>query len=222
MKYAQTRNIYGKCKRSRKTASTLLWSDVNYYSNDAAEALTSRAPDGLTAVHASSIHAHTLQQLLQQPKHGAPTTPAPPPPASRLSSSSALILLLHTPANFTIVVIASLATLLYLILATVPSLDISYDMWLSGDIVKPCRTPITFSCCCTQVTSCSLLKNAYLVTDMPLNILLNSLRRMLFRESDPVRYSHVFSCGMISLFRKSSLTIGCTEPKNTGQECMVA
>ena len=46
MKYAETRNIYGKCKSSRKIASNLLWWEVNYYSNDAAEALASQAPDG--------------------------------------------------------------------------------------------------------------------------------------------------------------------------------
>jgi hypothetical protein len=46
MKYAATRNIYGKCKSSRKIASNLLWWEVNYYSNAAAEALTSQAPDG--------------------------------------------------------------------------------------------------------------------------------------------------------------------------------
>jgi hypothetical protein len=46
MKYAKTRDIYGTCKSSRKIASNLLWWEVNYYSNDAAEALTSQAPDG--------------------------------------------------------------------------------------------------------------------------------------------------------------------------------
>jgi hypothetical protein len=46
MKYAQTRNRYGKCKSSRKIASNLLWWEVEYYSDDAAEALTSQAPDG--------------------------------------------------------------------------------------------------------------------------------------------------------------------------------
>ena len=46
MKYAETRNIYGKCKSSRKIASNLLWWEVNYYSDDAAEALASQAPDG--------------------------------------------------------------------------------------------------------------------------------------------------------------------------------
>jgi hypothetical protein len=41
MKYAQTRDIYGKCKSSRKRiASNLLWWEVN----DAAEALTSQVP----------------------------------------------------------------------------------------------------------------------------------------------------------------------------------
>ena len=30
MKYAETRNIYGKCKSSRKIASNLLWWEVNY------------------------------------------------------------------------------------------------------------------------------------------------------------------------------------------------
>jgi hypothetical protein len=43
---SKMRNIYGKCKSSRKIASSLLWWEVNYYSNDAAEALTSQAPDG--------------------------------------------------------------------------------------------------------------------------------------------------------------------------------
>jgi hypothetical protein len=33
------RNIYGKCKSSRKIDSNLLWSDYNHYSDDAAEAL---------------------------------------------------------------------------------------------------------------------------------------------------------------------------------------
>jgi len=56
MKYVATRNIYGKCKSSRKIASNLLWWKVNYYSNDAAEALTSQAPDGYPAVHASHTH----------------------------------------------------------------------------------------------------------------------------------------------------------------------
>ena len=46
MKYVETRNIYGKCKSSRKIASNLLWWEVNYYSDDAAEALASQAPDG--------------------------------------------------------------------------------------------------------------------------------------------------------------------------------
>ena len=46
MKYAQMRNIYGKCKSSRKIDSNLLWLEVNHYSDDAAEALTSQAPDG--------------------------------------------------------------------------------------------------------------------------------------------------------------------------------
>jgi hypothetical protein len=45
MKYAQTRNLYGKCKSSRKIASNLLCWAVNYHSDDAAEALTSQAPD---------------------------------------------------------------------------------------------------------------------------------------------------------------------------------
>jgi hypothetical protein len=43
-KYAETRKKYGKCKSSRKIASNLLWWEVKYYSDDAAEALTSRAP----------------------------------------------------------------------------------------------------------------------------------------------------------------------------------
>ena len=46
MKYVETRNIYGRCKSSRKIASNLLWWEVNHYSNDAAEARTSQAPDG--------------------------------------------------------------------------------------------------------------------------------------------------------------------------------
>jgi hypothetical protein len=46
MKYVETRNIYGTCKSSQKIASNLLWWEVNYYSNDAAEARTSQAPDG--------------------------------------------------------------------------------------------------------------------------------------------------------------------------------
>ena len=46
MKYVETRNIYGRCKSSRKIASNLLWWEVNYYSNDAAEARASQAPDG--------------------------------------------------------------------------------------------------------------------------------------------------------------------------------
>jgi monoamine oxidase len=46
MKYAQTRDKYGKCKSSQKIASNLLWWEVNYNSNDAAEALMSQAPDG--------------------------------------------------------------------------------------------------------------------------------------------------------------------------------
>jgi hypothetical protein len=45
MKYAKTRDIYGKCKSSQKIASNLLWWEVNYYSKNAAEALTSQAPD---------------------------------------------------------------------------------------------------------------------------------------------------------------------------------
>jgi hypothetical protein len=46
MNYAEMRNIYGKCKSSRKKASNLLWWEVNYYSDDAAEALTSQVPNG--------------------------------------------------------------------------------------------------------------------------------------------------------------------------------
>jgi hypothetical protein len=58
MKYTQmVRNIYGKCKSlSQKIASNLLWWEVKYYSDDVAEALTSLAPIGSSAVHASSIH----------------------------------------------------------------------------------------------------------------------------------------------------------------------
>jgi hypothetical protein len=52
------RNIYGKCKSSRKIDGNLLWLDYNHYSNDAAEALTSQAPDGKSTVHASSVHTH--------------------------------------------------------------------------------------------------------------------------------------------------------------------
>jgi hypothetical protein len=44
-------------------ASTLLWLDYNhYYSDDAAEALTSQAPDGYSSVHTSSIHTHAGQE----------------------------------------------------------------------------------------------------------------------------------------------------------------
>jgi len=50
------RNINGKCKSSRKIDSNLLWLVINHYSDDAAEALTSQAPDGKSAVHASSLH----------------------------------------------------------------------------------------------------------------------------------------------------------------------
>jgi len=49
------RNINGKCKSSRKIDSNLLWLVV-MYSDDAAEALTIQAPDGKSAVHASSLH----------------------------------------------------------------------------------------------------------------------------------------------------------------------
>ena len=50
------RNINGKCKSSRKIDSNLLWLVIIHYSDDAAEALTSQAPDGKSAVHASSLH----------------------------------------------------------------------------------------------------------------------------------------------------------------------
>jgi NADPH-dependent curcumin reductase CurA len=50
MKYAKMRNIYGKCKSSRKIDSNLQYFGwINHYSDDAAEALTSQAPDGLPA-----------------------------------------------------------------------------------------------------------------------------------------------------------------------------
>jgi hypothetical protein len=39
MTYTQNTSIYGKCKSSRKIASNLLWWEVNYYRDDAAEAL---------------------------------------------------------------------------------------------------------------------------------------------------------------------------------------
>jgi hypothetical protein len=55
----EMRHIYGKCKSSRKIDSNILWLDYNHYSDDAAEALMSQAPDGKSAVHASSIHTHT-------------------------------------------------------------------------------------------------------------------------------------------------------------------
>jgi hypothetical protein len=44
LKYVEMRNTYGKCKSSQKIASNLFWWEVNYYSNDAVEALTSQAP----------------------------------------------------------------------------------------------------------------------------------------------------------------------------------
>jgi hypothetical protein len=71
-----------------------------------------------------------------------PTTLAPP--AKRLSNSSALTSLVHMPATFTLVAIASLAPLLYLVLATVLFLDILV-MWrfLVPD-VKPCHSYITY------------------------------------------------------------------------------
>jgi hypothetical protein len=40
------RNMYGKRKSSQKIDSNLLWLDYNHYSDDAAETLTSQAPDG--------------------------------------------------------------------------------------------------------------------------------------------------------------------------------
>jgi DNA repair photolyase len=48
MKYAKMTDIYGKCKSSQKITSNLLWwAEVNYNSNDAAEALTrSQTHDG--------------------------------------------------------------------------------------------------------------------------------------------------------------------------------
>jgi hypothetical protein len=63
-------------------------------------------------------------------------------PASGLSSSSAFILVVHTS-----VAIASLTPLLYLILATVPSSDIS-QQWCCGlsrrRDFKPCHSSITY------------------------------------------------------------------------------
>ena len=56
MKYAQIGNIYAKCKSSRNKDSNLLWLVVDHFSDDAAEALTRQAPDGKSAVHASTLH----------------------------------------------------------------------------------------------------------------------------------------------------------------------
>jgi hypothetical protein len=77
------RNIYGKCKSSRKIDSNLLWLDYNHYSNDAAEAPMSQAPDGknppcmppasthtqarmscLLTIVAMSVHYHCVTDLL--------------------------------------------------------------------------------------------------------------------------------------------------------------
>jgi hypothetical protein len=44
--YAQSRNIYGRCKSSEQIGSNLLWWEINYFSNDAAEALTGQAANG--------------------------------------------------------------------------------------------------------------------------------------------------------------------------------
>jgi hypothetical protein len=60
-------SLYGRCKSSRKIASNLLCWEVNYYSNDAAEALTSQAPDGLPAVYASSIHRQARRSTVNPP-----------------------------------------------------------------------------------------------------------------------------------------------------------
>jgi hypothetical protein len=49
MKYEQMRNIYGKCKSSRKIDVATYFGGkliTNHYSDDAAEALTSQAPEG--------------------------------------------------------------------------------------------------------------------------------------------------------------------------------
>jgi hypothetical protein len=44
--YAQSRNIYGRCKSSEQIGSNLLCWEINYFSNDAAEALTGQAANG--------------------------------------------------------------------------------------------------------------------------------------------------------------------------------
>jgi hypothetical protein len=44
--YGQTRDIYGKCKSSERIGGNLLWWEVNYFSNDAAEALMGQAANG--------------------------------------------------------------------------------------------------------------------------------------------------------------------------------
>jgi hypothetical protein len=71
MKYAQMRtSIYGKCKSSRrKIASNLLWWEVKYYSDDAAETLTSQAPDGLSAPCMPPASTHTLEKEKDQQEY---------------------------------------------------------------------------------------------------------------------------------------------------------
>jgi hypothetical protein len=44
--YAQTRDINGRCKSSERIGSNLLWWEVNYSSNDAAEDLTGQVANG--------------------------------------------------------------------------------------------------------------------------------------------------------------------------------
>jgi hypothetical protein len=54
------------------------------------------------------------------------------------------ILLVHMPATFTLVAIASLAPLLYLIWAMVPSLDILVIWRFLVPDVKPCHRSKTY------------------------------------------------------------------------------
>jgi hypothetical protein len=59
--YAQSRNIYGRCKSSEQIGSNLLWWEINYFSNDAAEALTGQAANGvLLKLLSSSWHLQCL------------------------------------------------------------------------------------------------------------------------------------------------------------------
>lgn len=44
--YAETRKIYERCKSSERIGSKLLWWEVNYFSNDAAEAPMGQAANG--------------------------------------------------------------------------------------------------------------------------------------------------------------------------------